>query len=55
MMQKRRFGDFRRKYINLSKEAYVSLQELQTNVPTADAYITGSDQVWARSLKKIYK
>ena len=50
--KKRRFVDFKKKYLNLSKDTYVSLQELQTNAPIADVYITGSDQVWARSLKK---
>ena len=39
------FDTFRKKYINLSKE-YPSSKELYDNPPTADVYITGSDQTW---------
>lgn len=39
------FENFRNKYLNLTKK-YSSLEELKQNPPYADAYITGSDQVW---------
>lgn len=39
------FEKFRQNYLNLTKE-YTSLEELKSNPPLADIYITGSDQVW---------
>lgn len=50
--EKRKFKDFRKNNICLSEYSYTKLTELQMNPPRADIYITGSDQVWARSLKK---
>lgn len=44
---KKIFGEFQKKYINLSKERYLSEQDLQFyNEDDADVYFTGSDQVW---------
>lgn len=34
------------KYLNLSKEEYLSPQQLKDEPPIYDIYITGSDQVW---------
>lgn len=40
------FNRFLSKYIHLSKESYYSNEELKKNPPKADAYCTGSDQIW---------
>lgn len=40
------FDRFLKKYINLTPEMYRSEEELQDDLPQADAYCTGSDQVW---------
>lgn len=42
----RRFPEFREKYLHSTDRLYTTIDELQQNPPTADAYITGSDQVW---------
>ena len=47
---KRKFDEFRSKYIALSPKVYNSIYELKNNPPEADIYITGSDQVWAGDL-----
>lgn len=47
---KRKFDEFRNKYIALSPKVYNSIYELKNNPPEADIYITGSDQVWAGDL-----
>ena len=46
----RHFDDFRRDHLNLSKNAYNHLEDLQLMPPIADCYLTGSDQVWAQLL-----
>lgn len=46
----RHFDDFRQAHLNLSKNAYNHLEELQIVPPIADCYLTGSDQVWAQLL-----
>ena len=46
----RLFDKFREDRIEKSDAVYCSLGELQTNPPQADAYITGSDQVWSQLL-----
>lgn len=43
---KRDFASFRSQFILLSGEVYQNIEELKSNPPEADAYITGSDQVW---------
>lgn len=40
-----KFNSFRKKYLNLTPEKYND-EQLYINSPMADAYITGSDQVW---------
>lgn len=42
----RGFSKFRDTYIASTKNEYNSLKELRKNPPAADAYLTGSDQVW---------
>lgn len=47
----RRFADFRREHIVSLAEDYPTLESLVQNPPVADAYITGSDQVWNYDLQ----
>jgi len=49
--KERNFIAFRNRYIKYSKKPFYNLEYLQHNYPKADVYITGSDQVWARSLE----
>ena len=37
---------FLRKYIHISPKRYHSYQEIMADIPVADAYLSGSDQVW---------
>jgi hypothetical protein len=48
----RDFKSFREKYIAYSPVIYHGLDELKSNAPEADMYITGSDQVWHGSLNQ---
>lgn len=48
--KERRFEEFRNEHILQSDMVYKSLNELRDNPPQADAYIVGSDQVWAHLL-----
>lgn len=48
--KQRHFDDFRRDMLQMTDEIYHSLKELQSSPPTADIYITGSDQVWSQLL-----
>lgn len=43
----RNFDNFRKDNIIMSNQVYTSLQNLKETPPKADAYIVGSDQVWA--------
>lgn len=40
------YNDFYSKNVKLTKKKYYSLEELKNDVPEADVYCTGSDQVW---------
>lgn len=40
------FKSFLKKYINLTPKTYITADELYKDVPQADMYCTGSDQVW---------
>ena len=46
----RQFLSFRKDNFLVSDNIYSTLQELKDNPPEADAYIVGSDQVWAYTL-----
>lgn len=48
--EERQFLSFRKENFLLSDSIYSTLQELRNNPPEADAYIVGSDQVWAFTL-----
>ena len=40
------FDNFLKKYINLTSKTYKTEEDLLNYIPKADAYCTGSDQVW---------
>lgn len=40
------FDSFLKKYIHMTPKTYKTEEELMKNCPAADAYCTGSDQVW---------
>lgn len=42
----RKFGEFKERYLNLSQKDYC-FETLVDDYPRADAYIAGSDQIWA--------
>lgn len=48
--EERQFLSFRKDKFLVSDNIYSTLQELKDNPPEADAYIVGSDQVWAFTL-----
>lgn len=50
--KKREFEEFRKRFIVSTDVVYHSIDELRSNPPCADAYITGSDQVWNNPLSK---
>ncbi|KAB8288023.1 Polysaccharide pyruvyl transferase [Bifidobacterium ramosum] len=43
---KKVFGDFLTNYVPMTKKMYHSVQEIKVDVPVADVYIAGSDQIW---------
>ena len=48
----RSFEQFRKEHFLVSEYTYANLNELKDNPPNAEAYIVGSDQVWAHLLDK---
>lgn len=46
LMEYRDVSRFLRKYIHISPKCYHCYQEIMANIPVADAYLSGSDQVW---------
>ena len=46
VMQYAMSDSFLRKYINLTQKCYGSYAQLAEDVPVADVYLSGSDQVW---------
>lgn len=51
--RKRKFDEFRKNHLDLSDCIYYDIHQIQKNPPKADAYIVGSDQVWAQMLDSI--
>lgn len=51
--QYRKFDEFRQKYLSFSDCIYHDIYQIRKNPPVADAYIVGSDQVWAQMLNNI--
>ncbi|WP_111709646.1 polysaccharide pyruvyl transferase family protein [Lutibacter citreus] len=46
LKRKKAFDKFSKKYIKTGEHLYKNNQELKNNLPIADAYICGSDQIW---------
>lgn len=46
LKNKKPYDDFRKKYLNITSSKYCTNMELKNNIPEADVYIVGSDQVW---------
>lgn len=46
LKNKKKYDDFRDKYLKLTKNRYICNEELKKDLPIADAYIAGSDQIW---------
>ena len=44
----KKFSKFRKTYLKQTEKEYNSVEELKNNLPNADVYCTGSDQVWAK-------
>lgn len=46
LLKKRTFGSFLNKNINLSRKKYITAKDIEKNVPQADVFVAGSDQIW---------
>lgn len=46
LRRRKKFQDFIRKHLVLTKKKYKTLEQLKQDSPVADCYITGSDQLW---------
>lgn len=46
LKRKREFDKFSKKYINATSKLYRSNEELKRDIPEANVYICGSDQIW---------
>lgn len=46
LKRKERFDEFSNKYINSTSRLYKTNEDLKNNLPEADAFICGSDQIW---------
>jgi hypothetical protein len=46
LKRKKAFDYFNAKYLKITKTKYTSNNDLLKNIPSADAYICGSDQIW---------
>ncbi len=46
LRRKYNFDKFSDKYISTTRESFTSNQELKDNIPEADVFICGSDQIW---------
>ena len=46
LKRKREFDKFTKKYLNITPNRYSSNEELKVDIPQADAYLCGSDQIW---------
>lgn len=52
LLMNKRFNNFHKRYLKLSK-AYSSCSDIRKDLPEADIYMTGSDQVWNSIHNKI--
>lgn len=46
LRRKKKFDEFRKNYLSITKKRYSCNEELKDNLPKADAYLCGSDQIW---------
>ena len=46
LKRKKEFDKFTKKYLNITGKRYISNEELKADMPKADAYLCGSDQIW---------
>ena len=46
LKRKKIFDKFRSEYLKITEETYSNIEELRNNLPCADAYFAGSDQIW---------
>ena len=46
LKNKKKYDEFREKYLKITEKKYTSNEELKNNPPYADVYICGSDQIW---------
>lgn len=44
--RKRNYDTFTKKYLPLTEQRYMSNEDLKKNLPEADVYFAGSDQIW---------
>lgn len=44
--KKKLFNEFKKQYLNCTNLCYRTINDLQKNIPYADVYIAGSDQIW---------
>lgn len=44
----KKFAKYRNMYLKQTDKEYNSIEKLKNNLPSADVYCTGSDQVWAK-------
>lgn len=51
LKRKRSFDKFTNKYLKLTPKKYVSNEQLKNDIPEADIYMCGSDQIWNSSHK----
>lgn len=46
LWKKKSFGGFLKRHVHLTQKKYITVKNIENNVPMADIYIVGSDQVW---------
>jgi len=46
LIDKYNFGKFIKKHLKLTSKKYISISDLEKDIPKADVYIAGSDQIW---------
>lgn len=46
LRHKKKYDEFKQKYLNITSIRYKSNEELKNRLPEADIYICGSDQIW---------
>lgn len=46
LKRKKEFDKFTQKYLSTTNKRYISNEQLKSDLPNADAYLCGSDQIW---------